>query len=46
VRLADRIAVLAGGRIVEDGSHQELIRRGGWYAAMFRLQADRLAVST
>ncbi len=46
VRLADRIVVLAGGRIVEDGSHDELIRAGDWYARMFRLQADRLAAST
>jgi ATP-binding cassette subfamily B protein len=33
---ADRILVLAGGRVVEDGSHAELIRRGGSYAALWQ----------
>lgn len=41
VRHADRIVVLAGGRIVEDGTHDELIARGGRYATMFALQAQR-----
>ena len=41
VRRADRIAVLDGGRIAELGSHQELLDRGGTYAEMFRLQAER-----
>jgi ATP-binding cassette subfamily B protein len=39
VRRADRIAVLAEGRIVEQGTHQELLALGGRYAHMFRLQA-------
>jgi ATP-binding cassette subfamily B protein len=43
VRHADRIVVLADGRIVEDGSHEELLQAGGTYATMFRLQADRFA---
>lgn len=34
VQSADRIAVLSGGRIVEAGSHAELIERGGLYAAL------------
>ena len=38
-RLADRICVLAGGRIVEMGSHDELMSRGGEYARLFTLQA-------
>ncbi|GAB3744441.1 ABC transporter ATP-binding protein [Microlunatus parietis] len=48
VRHADRIVVLADAAdddrgIVEDGTHQELLARGGRYAAMFRLQARRFA---
>ena len=38
-RLADRIVVLAHGRIVEDGDHEALLRRDGVYAQMYRLQA-------
>jgi ATP-binding cassette subfamily B protein len=34
-RRADRIAVVDGGRIVELGSHDELVTRRGRYAAMF-----------
>ncbi|MDF1489033.1 ABC transporter ATP-binding protein [Tessaracoccus sp. HF-7] len=41
VRRADRIALLEDGRIGEIGSHDELMRSGGAYAAMFRAQADR-----
>lgn len=45
VRHADRIIVVADGRVVEDGSHAELIASGGAYAQMFRLQASRFAVA-
>ncbi|MFI5708145.1 ATP-binding cassette domain-containing protein [Kribbella sp. NPDC051620] len=41
VRDAHRICVLDGGRIVETGTHSELLELGGRYAAMFRLQAER-----
>lgn len=41
VRLADQICVLEGGRIVETGSHLELLDLDGRYARMFRLQASR-----
>jgi len=39
VQLADRIYVMADGRIVEEGSHDELLRRGGAYAGFFNAQA-------
>lgn len=41
VRMADRILVLEGGRIVEAGIHPELLAAGGRYAALFELQAGR-----
>lgn len=40
VRMADRIVVLADGRILELGSHAELIALGGTYARLFNLQAE------
>jgi ATP-binding cassette subfamily B protein len=39
VRMADRIIVLEGGGIIEAGTHQALLDRGGRYAKMFELQA-------
>jgi ABC-type multidrug transport system fused ATPase/permease subunit len=41
VRHADRICVLEHGRVVELGSHDELMARRGRYRAMFELQAER-----
>ncbi|MEQ4206898.1 ABC transporter ATP-binding protein [Actinopolymorpha sp. B9G3] len=43
VRHADRICVLEGGRVVELGSHEELMAAGGRYRTMFDLQAARFA---
>ena len=39
VRMADRIVVLEGGRLVEEGTHTSLIALGGRYASMFEMQA-------
>ena len=39
VRMADRILVLQGGEMVEEGTHEELLERDGLYADLFRLQA-------
>ena len=41
VRRADRIIVLDGGRIAEDGTHDELVAAGGRYARLFAKQAMR-----
>ncbi|MCB1691380.1 MAG: ABC transporter ATP-binding protein [Pseudomonadales bacterium] len=41
VRKADRICVLEHGRVVELGSHEELMALGGRYRTMFELQASR-----
>ncbi|MFF3115201.1 ATP-binding cassette domain-containing protein [Kitasatospora sp. NPDC057904] len=41
VRQADHIVVLEGGRVAEQGSHDELLAAEGRYARLFRLQADR-----
>jgi ATP-binding cassette subfamily B protein len=38
-RMADRIFVLENGRLVEQGTHDELMLRGGSYADLFELQA-------
>jgi ATP-binding cassette subfamily B protein len=44
VRAADRIVVMDGGRIVEEGTHTTLSRRGGLYSRLARLQfEDRAA---
>jgi ABC-type multidrug transport system fused ATPase/permease subunit len=41
VRHADRICVLEDGKVVELGSHDELMAAGGRYKTMFELQASR-----
>jgi ATP-binding cassette subfamily B protein len=40
VRMADRIYVLKQGRVIENGSHEELLRLGGTYARLFEMQAQ------
>ncbi len=40
VKMANRILVLQNGRIVEEGTHSQLMELGGEYAKMYRLQAE------
>ena len=40
VRMAGRIVFMEDGRVVEDGSHEELVARGERYAELYRLQAE------
>lgn len=42
VRHCDRIITVEQGRVVEDGSHEELIRNGGRYAALHRMQSGEV----
>jgi ATP-binding cassette subfamily B protein len=41
VRRADRIVVVEGGRVTEDGTHDSLVAAGGRYAFLYALQASR-----
>jgi ATP-binding cassette subfamily B protein len=43
VRMADLIVVVDGGKILEVGSHEELIAQGGLYAELFALQSSAYA---
>ncbi|VVD65748.1 Toxin RTX-I translocation ATP-binding protein [Pandoraea iniqua] len=43
VRNADRIITIEAGNVVEDGTHDELVARGGRYARLCRIQAGEIA---
>jgi ATP-binding cassette subfamily B protein len=45
VRHAHRIHVLEAGRVTEAGTHEELLERGGLYAALWRVQTGELATT-
>ncbi len=45
IRNADLILVMNGGDIVEQGNHEELLARNGFYAEMYNSQFERVAVS-
>jgi ATP-binding cassette subfamily B protein len=38
--MADRILVLEGGKVIEDGTHDDLLTLSGRYAELFTLQAE------
>lgn len=40
VKRADRIVVIESGKLVEQGSHQELMKHNGLYAKLFRIQSE------
>ncbi|QPF94611.1 type I secretion system permease/ATPase [Bradyrhizobium commune] len=45
LRMAHRIITMDRGRLIEDGTHEELIKTGGRYATLFRLQAGLHEIS-
>ena len=45
VRSADRIVTIDRGRMIEDGTHEDLLRRGGRYAQLHRIQAGLVGVA-
>ncbi|MCC2686195.1 MAG: transporter ATP-binding protein, partial [Paenibacillaceae bacterium] len=40
VMSADKILVMRQGRVIEQGTHEELLRRGGMYAELYHTQFD------
>jgi ATP-binding cassette subfamily B protein len=40
VRMADRIIVLSNGAVEDEGTHSELVARGGLYKELFTMQAE------
>jgi len=44
VSLADRVVVLESGKVIEDGTQEELLQLGGRYAELFRLQQEKYLI--
>ncbi len=42
-RMADRIYLMEGGCVAEEGTHDQLMQRGGKYALLYRMQAEKYA---
>lgn len=40
-RMAERIYMMEQGRLIEEGTHEELLEKGGRYAEMFEKQAEK-----
>ena len=40
IRSADRIVSIADGKVVEEGSHETLLKKGGMYAALYQTQSN------
>jgi ATP-binding cassette subfamily B protein len=45
VRTVDRIVVLERGRLLEEGTHESLVSRGGRYAELYRLETEAISMS-
>jgi ATP-binding cassette subfamily B protein len=45
IRHADRILVLRDGRVVEEGTHDDLVARGGTYADLWHIQSGELVAA-
>ena len=43
IRSADHILVLDGGKVVEQGTHDELMHRGGFYRKLYQAQFDAVS---
>ncbi len=46
VQHADQIIVLEDGKIMEHGSHEQLLQKNGWYKEQFEIQQTKTAQST
>ena len=45
-KFADKILVLKDGSIIEEGTHEELVKKGGYYSELVKLQVGDIAEAT